>query len=905
MINKINIQKNAYYITRQLFVIKFIISILTFNTIITSIPAQNCVNLNFSNNNFGNWWPEVGNCCPIAITGPGPIAGRHTIMASVFSDPMTGGGLIGPPPGFTHVCRLGNSDVGAEAEKITYPLFVDATNSIVTIAYAVVIEEAGHSPSEQPGFSIIVRDQNGNAIPCSSNNFVANPSLPGFSTYTFLDTFLGNPWMRTIYWCNWQTISLDLSANMFQFVYIEAQVGDCGLGGHFGYAYLTGMCSSNYNTSLKYCTNSNSVTVNGPIGFYNYSWSTGQTGNPITIDPTMHDTIICYYENAQGCDFSSVYFLEPDSLVANFTYNIDCGNVILENNSLTYTDSISDLFWDFGDLTTNDTSTLHNTNYEYGQNGSYSVQLIVQNSFGCSDTIIQNIIIDDLPQANFIVADSCGNQISLTDQSTSPTSPITNWNWDMGDGSLISTENVSHTYTDDSTWTIQLAIENSLGCKDTINSPFTNYFIPNSQITFNDICIYDSLLLITDFTNEDNDSLNYSWVINHSDSIYNQNNIVYMFNSSGSYPVSIILNSENGCYDTSTVTVNVFNQPVASFSTDTICEQNYMQYTNTTFDPAGTIVYNNWNFGFPFISPSSVVNPIIYYDTSGVFNTTLITGNNFGCYDTITIPVVVWSKPVANFISMDTLICFPNTFNPINLSIISNGSIESYLWHYGTDSDTNITPSFNTSNILLDQNVSLIVISDKGCSDTITKTNYITSAPKPDANFTFSPNEVYIFSPEVEFINTSPDYINSTWDFNDGQISTTDNPIHIFPVDTGMYLVSLIIENEWGCLDTIFHPIYILPTPIFYIPNSFTPDGDGVNDYFQVRGSFLREVTMTIYNRWGQEIFNSFGLDPVEKGWNGTYKGIDVKQDVYVYKVLIIDLEGKNHELIGNVNLLR
>jgi len=116
--------------------------------------------------------------------------------------------------------------------------------------------------------------------------------------------------------------------------------------------------------------------------------------------------------------------------------------------------------------------------------------------------------------------------------------------------------------------------------------------------------------------------------------------------------------------------------------------------------------------------------------------------------------------------------------------------------------------------------------------------------------------------------------------------------------------VFLAVRNQYGCKDTISRPVDIGSNFTFYIPNAFTPNGDGVNDFFTGKGIGVKTFKMYIYDRWGEMICYT---EDIEKGWNGTIKGnvIDTKMDVYQYKVIVTDIKNKQHEYVGHVSLIK
>ncbi|MFT5918842.1 MAG: gliding motility-associated-like protein, partial [Granulosicoccus sp.] len=141
------------------------------------------------------------------------------------------------------------------------------------------------------------------------------------------------------------------------------------------------------------------------------------------------------------------------------------------------------------------------------------------------------------------------------------------------------------------------------------------------------------------------------------------------------------------------------------------------------------------------------------------------------------------------------------------------------------------------------------------------------------------------------------------WSFGDGDESSLQHPFHLY-TDTGLFNVILEVENNFGCLDSVSSKIEIYPDYTMYIPNSFTPDNDGINDVFKPMGDgfFQQSYSFKIFDRWGEEIFHTANY---EIGWDGTYKGAQVETSAFTYQVKAIDLNNFNREHFGHLTLTR
>ena len=160
----------------------------------------------------------------------------------------------------------------------------------------------------------------------------------------------------------------------------------------------------------------------------------------------------------------------------------------------------------------------------------------------------------------------------------------------------------------------------------------------------------------------------------------------------------------------------------------------------------------------------------------------------------------------------------------------------------------------------------------------------------------------YIENRVIKFWDqSSADAIDWRWDFGDGNVSTDQNPLHNY-ADTGLYRVTLIIENKYGCTDTITKIVRAYPDYALYVPNAFTPNGDDVNENFSGLGQGFTNYEMYIFNRWGEQIFKS--TDYATR-WNGRDKSGQISpQGIYVYLIKIKTPPGDEYTLRGSVALI-
>jgi gliding motility-associated-like protein len=153
----------------------------------------------------------------------------------------------------------------------------------------------------------------------------------------------------------------------------------------------------------------------------------------------------------------------------------------------------------------------------------------------------------------------------------------------------------------------------------------------------------------------------------------------------------------------------------------------------------------------------------------------------------------------------------------------------------------------------------------------------------------------------VNSIILNPSY-NFFYNFGDGNSINSNGATHSYEAP-GIYLITQIVLNEFGCTDSTKNIVTIQPEFRFWIPNSFTPDNNSVNDIFMPVAIGVEKYEFDIFNRWGQKIFHT--MDP-NVGWDGTLKGIECQQDIYTWRISYFNVVDKVTEIkTGAVHLFR
>jgi gliding motility-associated-like protein len=246
---------------------------------------------------------------------------------------------------------------------------------------------------------------------------------------------------------------------------------------------------------------------------------------------------------------------------------------------------------------------------------------------------------------------------------------------------------------------------------------------------------------------------------------------------------------------------------------------------------------------------------------------------------------------------------------PLSVEFIAETTpVVSCLWDFGDgniSTDCGLTTHTYTETGCYD--VSITVVSAEGCSNTAVAPQIACVFPVPEANFAFSPDPVSEFYTDVQFYNLTTNGNIFNWTIEGGfpSSSTATHPSTLYPPETpGEYPVTLIAENEFGCIDTAHAVVIVFPDVLIYVPNAFTPDGNQHNNRWKPSIIGIDDVgyKLLVFNRWGELVWESTDLN---ESWDGNYKNIRVKEGTYVWKLEAVQRHTKETlKWTGHVNVL-
>ena len=364
---------------------------------------------------------------------------------------------------------------------------------------------------------------------------------------------------------------------------------------------------------------------------------------------------------------------------------------------------------------------------------------------------------------------------------------------------------------------------------------------------------------------------------------------------------TVMVTDANGCATPAqTVTVNV-SPPlkVAVNSVTPACP-------GASVTIAGVATGGNGQYSYTWLTTPQQNTASITEIIKGKQSYTLVVSDGCGTpNDTAKITVDVNPVPTVNFSSLNKEGCPKLCINFTDNSTIPLGTITNWIWDFGDSIST-----VQNGSVCYDKpgkhTVKLTAISDKGCASTDSIVDMITVYDKPVAAFSVDPNKATILSPSFQFSDMSKGATDWLWDFGDpgdSKTSVVKNPNHSYP-DIGSYCILLTVKNPEGCVDTVTHCVEVLAEFSFYVPDAFSPNGDGINETFSGKGIGIKKYKMIVFDRWGNLIYTTEDLNV---GWNGRANGGKdlAQQDVYVYKIVLSDIFDRTHQYLGHISLVR
>lgn len=638
----------------------------------------------------------------------------------------------------------------------------------------------------------------------------------------------------------------------------------------------------------------NTDSVSGPNPCHTY-----MTGGNYTVQLCLYDSIGCV-----GCDSSFVLQVIAKPIADAGPDTVFCYGVqTLLNGS-----GASSCSWAPASLVSN--SAICNPTTTLVQDTSFV--LTVTDSHGCFGVDTLHVAIGQV-FANFTLGTNTfclEDSVCVTDSSISLNGVLSAWDYDFGDNSSLTGANVCHMYSAPGNYTISQTVTDNHGCTDTSSHNIIVLPQPVAAFSLSDTVICSNQqVCFTDLSTSVIPIQNWSWDFGSNQGTFTgANPPCHLFTPPflPNYPTTLVITDQNACRDTATVTITVNEVPQANFNWQLNCEDTSMPFTNTSINGDGAIDSCNWLFwlGAPAPTNSYSCNTSFHFPP-GSHDVQLIVHDLNGCRDTIVKTVLTDSLSQLTVFPGDTTVCLGTAVDYQVSGVFDNITWTPNVWLSDPNSSVvTVNPLGNIGYIVSAVNGVCAAASDTFSIQVIQPIPIEVHATPEQIVLGLSSNITSQIPGQIDSIVWTPE---ATLD-----CSNCPNPVAKPTQTTTYYATVYYSQGGITCTNTANVTITVLNScseSIIYVPNTFTPNGDGLNDVFMIRGLAATKIHyFRIYNRWGQLVFETSngGTNEPRWGWDGTDRsGEKLNSAVFVYTYEIECINGEVVNGKGNVTLVR
>ncbi|HEX6913818.1 MAG TPA: PKD domain-containing protein, partial [Chitinophagaceae bacterium] len=554
----------------------------------------------------------------------------------------------------------------------------------------------------------------------------------------------------------------------------------------------------------------------------------------------------------------------------------------------------STIFWDFSDGITMTSQTTSNA-HRYESPGLYHPRMILIDTAGCQVPVESPDILTvmgvraRIGKTGTLFCDSA--ILQFRDSSVILNDAPLQFKWKFSDGSVSTQRNPIHIFRDTGVFMTYLTVISAAGCTDSIAAPNTIQIVGSPFINIeskNGVCQFDSIQF-SGTSKSENQALSWRWIFPEGKSSSLQNPSE-SFSSQGNHLVTAVAMNRSGCADTANINILVHPLPQVNAGTDTmICRgQSYI------LDPKGATGYKWQNDPSLTVMPEglAVARPterVVYY----------LTGTSeFGCKGSGSVTVQVM-QPFTVTVSQPDTMCAGQS-----VQLRAEGAAK-YQW-YPDESLNNAGLSNPIAKPL--QTTDYIVIASDGLK-CFSDTGHVRISVFPVPKFSIAETAITVPAGTDLPIHTSSSEDVNNWKWYPSKGLSCDTCPEPVLHGTENTTYTAVAGNNGGCTATDKLTVTVVCNGgNLFIPNTFSPNNDGMNDIFYPRGKGVSTIrSMRIFNRWGDIVFekNNFSANDPDAGWNGMFKGSILTPDVFVYTVDVICENSTVFTLKGNVTLVR
>ena len=613
-----------------------------------------------------------------------------------------------------------------------------------------------------------------------------------------------------------------------------------------------------------------SASLSTTPGLISYTWtptsglSSTTIANPVA-NPTATTTYTLVAVDANGCSDTTTSIVT----VGNPTVQANAPLAVCMGDAATLNATAGFLAYSWSPATGLTGNNTANPSASPSSTTTYTVTATANG--GCTATATTTVTVNQLTLSTIPNVAICDGFSSTLQADPG----LSSYSWSPAIG-LSSTNSANPDAAPASTTTYTLVATDVNGCMDTILTTVTVNRLVLPPIPSSSICIGQSTVL-----NALAGLNSYSWTPSTGLSSTTLSNPTASPQSTTFY--TLVATDANGCQDTIGTTVTV-NSLVISVSSDTSICIGGIATLNTTpglasYSWAPLNGISNGNGSTTNAGP----------DSSTTYTITATDAN--GCTDEATVLVTV--NTLNLFAAPDTGICPGET-----VQLRSTPGLVTYLWSPSIElSSANIADPIATP--VQTRNYTVTATDTNGCSNS--KTITVTVYDRPRADFEYSPVEPSLYLPQVSFIDLSTGANAWWWTFGDGSDSQTQYPVHLYD-SAGSYPVTQVVSNINGCRDSISKVLRMKSTYSFWLPNAFSPNNDGANEFYKAEAFNIQFEQLMVFNRFGEVLFISNRL---EEGWDGNYLGAPAQEGTYVCLVRYRDPDNMSQEISKAFSLIR
>ncbi len=660
--------------------------------------------------------------------------------------------------------------------------------------------------------------------------------------------------------------------------------------------------------------------INKPVSFTDLStpagtistwtWDFGDGNQQIfTAAPFTHAyaeqgtyTVRLSVKDNNGC--TDAFSLSTQVLITNPHADFKADTIYCPQTPLQFTDISSgnglSYEWSFSD---GGLSTNRNPLYSFPEGDNiYTVKMKIRDIAGCEDSITKtNYVKIRSPKPAFDIIDSSGICIPLQTSFTFKGADYESFYWDFGDGSTTTLKDPRHFYNNYGSYTPVLHLTGFGGCVNSISSTVNLYDPGTININIDNILACNTITSTFNFTPPPG----FKFLFNFGDGVLDssqQTTLVHTYNGPGIYSPRITLTDKSGCEGGTNAPVNIRVLgaiPLFGKNRKEFCDNGEVLFSNFTISNEN-IISSTWDFGDG--GTSSDIDPAHTYTAPGTYFVRLNVVTESNCASSFTDTVRVYRTPVANINGRDT-ICL-NVAEPCSAALVQADTAIKWQWNFGNGAASAQQSTSTTYTASGNYTIQLISTGKIGCADTTYHPLHV--AALPTATPVVNPITIVSGGSATLAMNYTGAIDSYKWSPTSGlDCNNCPSPVAT-PRATTDYMVQL--EDRYGCINTSKITVRVVcQDENFFIPNTFSPNGDGSNDRFYPRGRGLYSIkTLRVFNRWGELVFEkrNFAVNDASQGWDGMYKGRKAPADVYVYQAEIFCNNGELLKLSGNIALI-